>query len=360
MPHDRRPIVILGPTAGGKSELAVRLAERLRTADFCIDTVHGGRDSGGDSGGGEVIGADSMQVYRHLDAGTAKPTPAQRRRTPHHMIDIVEPTERFTVTDWLALADRAITDIQVRGRRPIVVGGTNLYLKALLEGMFDGPPADRAFRASLADTAPPELHRRLSEVDPDAAARIKPNDRQRLTRALEVFHLTGEPISALQQQWTERPADEYRHRPVLIGLAWPVEAINTRINLRVKAMFYPDKVEPELAADVCIGGESLPEEVRRLVDQRLLGVDDSRQADEAIGYKQCLAALRGAMTWEDAFEKTKVATRRFAKQQRTWLKRFAGVQWIDADGLSPEAMCSAALKALTQTNSARPSAASDR
>lgn len=321
-----RPIVILGPTAGGKSELAVQLAERLA--------------------GGRVIGADSMQVYRHLDAGTAKPTPNHRARAPHHGIDIVEPTQRFTVHDWLALAEDAITQAQSAGGTPVVVGGTNLYLKALLEGLFDGPGRDPGYRAeleSIADSA--ELHRRLTQVDPNAAQRIAPADRQRITRALEVHHITGQPISTLQSQWDDAPPSTYRHDPILLGLRWPTDTINTRINLRVKAMFHPEKVDPQLAADVCINGESLPDEVRRLADAGLLGTDETRQASEAIGYKQCLAALRGRMSWDDAFEKTKIATRRFGKQQRTWLKRFAGVRWIEMPCDDPLAAALEALEA---------------
>ncbi len=361
-----RVLVILGPTAGGKSALAVSLCERLPAV-----TGHAG----------EVVGADSMQVYRHLDAGTAKPTPDERRRVPHHLIDLVEPTERFTVRDWLDHADAAIADIQRRGKHPVVVGGTNLYLKALLEGLMEGPDHDADFRATLADFTPPQLHEKLKAVDPTGAERIQPNDRQRLTRALEVFHLTGRPISELQTQWTDGgwrmadggwaernagiketsdtpedastpsrskppflhppsaihhpPSPGYRHDPVLIGLRWPVEAINPRINLRVKAMFTPGSVEPELAEAVCIGGESLPDEVCRLDDAGLLGP----QAREALGYKQTLAALRPEKhpdladarirSLDDAMERTKVLTRRFAKQQRTWLKRFRGVHWID-------------------------------
>lgn len=317
-----RPVVILGPTAGGKSDLAAALAEHF--------SVHA--DS-------PVIGADSMQVYRHLDAGTAKPPSELRRRVRHELIDIVEPTrpQRFTVHDWLKLADQHITESLAAGGTPIVVGGTNLYLKALLEGLFDGPGQDEAFRDSLTDVPDAELHQRLQTLDPDAAGRIAPADRQRLTRALEVHHLTGQPISELQQEWAENPPEKYRHDPVLVGLQWDVEAINARINLRVKAMFTPDKVPAELAAAVCINGESLPDEVRRLVEEDVLL--PGAQACEALGYKQVLAALfpekfpgladHKITSLDDAFERTKILTRRFAKQQRTWLKRFRGVRWIE-------------------------------
>ncbi len=311
MTDAHRPIVILGPTAGGKTDLSVALAERFD---------------------GEIIGADSMQVYKHLDAGTAKPPHGLRVRVPHHLVDVVEPTERFTVHDWLAQAETVMAEMQARGKRPIVVGGTNLYLKALLEGLFDGPGRDDAFRATLAEVETGELHRRLRAVDTEAAERIKPADRKRIIRALEVFELTGEPISRMQQEWEDTPGATaaYRHDPVLVGLSWPAEAINPRINLRVKAMFYPDKVGPELAAEVCIGGEDLPTEVRRLEQLGVLG----QQAREALGYKQVLAWLDGAMTESEAFEKTKVLTRRFAKQQRTWLRRFRSVHWVDGPGQS--------------------------
>lgn len=342
-----RVIVILGPTAGGKSDLAAALCERL-------DAVTGFP--------GEIIGADSMQVYRHLDAGTAKPSRELQEQVPHHLIDIVEPTERFTVRDWLTRADAAIAELQQRGRHPVVVGGTNLYLKALLQGLMDGPDHDPAFRATLAELPAAELHQRLQKNDPAAAERISPNDRQRLTRALEVFHLTGQPISAMQTQWGEGgsdagsvsgselpssdlrlPTSHYRHDPLLLGLRWEPEDVNPRINLRVKAMFKPGSVEPALASAVCIGGESLPDEVRRLDANNLLGP----QAREALGYKQTLAVLAPEKyphladprlaSLDDAMERTKVLTRRFAKQQRTWLKRFRDVQWVTMPSESPVA-----------------------
>ena len=157
-----RPIVILGPTAGGKSDLAVGLA---RTLD------------------GEILGADSMQVYRHMDAGTAKPSLELRAMAPHHLIDIVEPTERFTVADWLDLAEPLIESLIRAGKRPILVGGTNLYLKALIEGMFEGPEGDPKLREELAKLTSQDLHVRLAQVDPASAQRIHPNDMRKLVRA---------------------------------------------------------------------------------------------------------------------------------------------------------------------------------
>ena len=334
-------IVILGPTAGGKSDLAVALAEHLAAQGTP----------------GEVVGADSMQVYRRLDAGTAKPDRSLRARVPHHLIDLVEPTQRFTVHDWLGEATEVIHALWGRGGVPVVVGGTNLYLKALLEGMFDGPGQDEGFRRSLEPVATGALHERLRAIDPEAVQRIKPADRQRIVRALEVYELTGKPISAWQTQWSEsgEPSDQppLLRRPLLLGLRWSPESINPRINLRVKAMFYPEKVEPELAAAVCIGGESLVDEVKRL---RAEGVFEPlaggvpNQAREALGYKQLLAWLEGGdrriASLEDAFEQTKVLTRRFAKQQRTWLKRFAGVRWIECDHTDKQAVLAEALAAV--------------
>ena len=362
-----RPIVILGPTSGGKSDLAVAIAQHVR---------------------GEVIGADSMQVYRHMNAGTAKPPPQVRRRVPHHLIDVVEPTERFTVADWLASADALIDRIQRQSVTPIVVGGTNLYIRALLEGMFDGPGIDRSFREQTADVSAADLHQRLQTVDPEAAERIHPNDRKRIVRALEVEHVTGKPISQWQDQWesnvgasdgarndsgkrgneqsdaaTRRRSDgrgkgdrreegsggggerassgrpqpmvrrgppgDYLHDPLLIGLQWPVEAINHRINQRVRVMFYPDRADPHLVEALNIT-ESLPEEVRRLHEAGLLGA----QARQAIGYKQLIDHIEGRCDLDEAFEQTKVVTRRFARQQRTWMRRFAGIRWIAAAAVS--------------------------
>jgi len=294
--HPMRPIVILGPTAGGKSELAVRLAEHFK---------------------GQILGADSMQVYRHMDAGTAKPDAKHLERAKHHLVNIVEPTQSFSVNDWLSLANPLMKQLIEDKTRPIVVGGTNLYLKALLEGLFEGPTADPQLRQKLSDTANAELHRQLIEIDPDAAQRIHPNDKKRLIRALEVFHTTGKTITQLQDQWSTVPGEtSYLNNPILIGLKWEVPNINKRINKRVKLMFHPND-----------DTESLPDETRRLEDAGLLGI----QAREALGYKQVLAHFAGTYTLDEAQEKTKILTRRFAKAQRTWLKRFMGVHWFNAD-----------------------------
>lgn len=283
--------VIIGPTAGGKSALAVELSQLLRRR---------GKHA-------EIVTADSMQVYRGMDIGTAKPPESDRRGIPHHLIDIADPKESFSVDRWLKLAEEAINDIRSQGGVPLVVGGTHFYIKALLEGLFDGPPADESLRRRLAALPPDELRCRLERADPAAAARLHPNDLRRTIRALEVFELTGRPISDRQTQWDIGAA---RPDAYLIGLEWPTAELNQRINARVKHM-------------IEIG---LVEEARGLWSARALGP----QAREALGYKQLIDHFEGRCSLEDAVERIKIETRRFARNQRTWLKRLrttAGAQW---------------------------------
>lgn len=286
-----RTILIVGPTAGGKTDLGVELALRMS---------------------GEVVTADAFQIYRGMDIGTAKPTPEERRGVPHHLLDIVDPPDSFTVHQWLTLANRAIGDIASRGRVPIVVGGTNLYVKSLLDGLFEGPAPDEALRQQLRAMPPEARREELERVDPDAARRIHANDERRTIRALEVFRQTGRPISEHQTQW-DAPGDDASR--LLVGLDWQIETINRRINARVRSMIE-----------------------RGLVDEvRALSARLGAQAREALGYKQILAHLEGRMSLDDAVEKIKIETRRFAKNQRTWLKRLRltpGSLWIDA-GVTP-------------------------
>lgn len=275
--------LILGPTAGGKSALAVDLALRLRETRGVA---------------AEIVTADSMQVFRGMDIGTAKPTIEERRGVPHHLIDLVEPTEPFSVDEWLSRANPLIDELRARGVVPIVVGGTNLYIKALLEGLFEGPPADEKLRAQLAALPREELRTRLLAADPAAAARIHPNDSRRSIRALEVFAATGKPISEHQQQWdTGGPRED----ALLVFLDWPAGLINPRINARVKQMFE----------------QGLVEECRALWRADRLGP----QAREALGYKQLIEHFEGRAPLDEAFEAIKIETRRFAKNQRTWLRR---------------------------------------
>ncbi|MFM7051489.1 MAG: tRNA (adenosine(37)-N6)-dimethylallyltransferase MiaA [Planctomycetota bacterium] len=312
----RRTILVLGPTAGGKSDLALELARRL---------------------GGEIVSADSMQVYRGMDIGTAKPSAAEQAEIPHHAIDLVPHTEDgFTVASWLEEAERAIADIAARGRVPIVVGGTNLYIRALLEGLDEAPAADAAFRAALEALPSAELHARLAEGDPATAARLHPNDRRRIVRALEIAHATGEPASARRTAWDEANPVPRRDDLFTVILDWPIEAINRRINRRVKRMF-------ELG---------LVDEVRALLAAGPLGA----QARGAVGYEEVARALgdgsrppRGA-DLEEAAEATKIRTRRLARQQRTWLKRFRalrpGIAIACTEELSADALAERCVQAL--------------
>ncbi|MBX3405296.1 MAG: tRNA (adenosine(37)-N6)-dimethylallyltransferase MiaA [Phycisphaeraceae bacterium] len=326
--------VICGPTAGGKSDLAVALALRAREVWGCE---------------AEIITADAFQVYRGMDIGTAKPTIEERRGVVHHLIDVcstgilpvrkaeehghdAHATKMFTVDDWLTLARKKITEIRGRGALPIVVGGTHLYIKALLDGLFDGPEPDEALRAQLTAMDPAARRAELERIDPDAAARIHPNDIRRTVRALEVFRLTGKPISAHQKQWDQPAAgsegalsagsgslrDQTHSTPIsrsglpktvqefrLIILDWESEALNRRINARVKQMME----------------RGLLDEVRTLAEAGALV--PGTQPAEALGYKQILFHLANPaqMPLEQAVEKIKIETRRFGKNQRTWLRR---------------------------------------
>lgn len=281
-------LVLLGPTASGKSAVAFELAARF---------------------GGEIASFDSMQVYRHMDIGTAKPSAAERARVPHHLIDLVEPNEDFTVARFVDLADAAIEHARRRGVPLIATGGTPLYYKAVFEGLFDGPGADPSIRDRLNATDPAELHERLSQVDPPAAARIHRNDRKRLVRALEIYELTGKPISSFQTAWAEQTT---RHEAVRIGLSWDREALNRRINARVRQMM----------------DAGWAEEIRRLLER--YGTL-SRTASEATGYAELIAYCRGQVALDDAVERIKIATRQLARRQMKWFRRFGRVNWLPGD-----------------------------
>ncbi|MEQ9617007.1 MAG: tRNA (adenosine(37)-N6)-dimethylallyltransferase MiaA [Phycisphaerales bacterium] len=293
--------VIVGPTAGGKTGLAVRVAHAL------IGLGHAGT---------EIVSADSMMVYRGMDIGTAKPSDEDRRGVPHRLIDVVDPHERFNLELWLDRAERAIDEIRAPGGVPIVVGGTHLYVKALLEGLFEGPSADDTIRAELTAMDPTARRALLERVDPESAGRIHANDVRRTVRALEVWKLTGAPISAQQSQWDEGRA---RDDAVLVGLVWSSEGVNRRINARVKAMVDAGFVE----------------EARGLWEAGAYG----EQSREALGYKQFIAHFEGRCSLEEAIERIKIETRRFAKNQRTWLRRLRatpGSVWIEMEETSEE------------------------
>ena len=305
-----RPIVlILGPTAGGKTSLAISLAQQLPN-------------------GGECICADSMQVYRGMDIGTAKPTEQEQASAPHHLLNIADPSQDgFTVDEWLTRAQTTIKDIQNKTKWPIVVGGTNLYIQSLLFGMFDGPKGDPDIRAALDSVSNEELHKRLQAFDQESASRIHVNDRRRMVRAIEVFEITGEPLSQLQSQWEQEASI---NDAIVLGLTWEVEAINRRINTRVKEMM----------------DQGLLEEVRAL--QGMLGM----QAREALGYKQLLAHISGECTLDEAVEQIKILTRRFAKQQRNWLRRFQmlpNAHFIEVGEMSAQDVVYNALRCISAT-----------
>lgn len=287
----RRPArlwVILGPTASGKSALAMALAERV---------------------GGEILSVDSMQVYRGMDVGTAKPTAAERSAVRHHLLDVVTPDQPYAVARFVAEADAAIADAAARGVPLVATGGTPLYYKALFEGLFDGPGADESVRERLRGETNEALHARLTQVDPPAAARIHANDHKRLVRALEVYELTGRPISSFQTHWTN---PEPRHAATWVGLDWDKEAINRRINARTKAMLAGGWVE----------------EVRALLATY---PELSQTAAEATGYRELIDHVRGKRSLDDAGEQIKIATRQLARRQMKWFRRFPGVRWLAGD-----------------------------
>lgn len=288
-PHPRYPVIV-GPTAGGKTALSVELAQRFA---------------------GEIIAADAYQIYTDLNIGTAKPTIDEQQGIPHHLIDIVDLKARFTVHDWLNRANPLVESIQAKASAPIIVGGTNLYVKSFLDGLFKSPEPTAEVKEQVEQMSQPDRRAMLAQVDPQAADRIDGADLRRTRRALEVYLQTGTPITDLQRQWEHEKTS--RPEAVLVGLDWPTELINSRINQRVKIMIE----------------SGLVEEARALFDANAYG-DQSR---EAIGYKQLIVHFEGECTLDEAIERIKIDTRRFAKNQRTWLKRLRirpGSIWINA------------------------------
>ena len=287
-PEIVRSVFLVGPTASGKSEVGLCLAEMA---------------------GAEIISLDSMTLWREMDIGTAKPTPAERARVRHHLIDVLDPAESFNAARYAELAAAAAGDIQARGRVALFVGGTGLYLRALVAGLFEGPQADWPLRDTLKNFAAEHgtraLHERLRSVDPAAAERIHQNDLRRIVRALEVFEKTGKPITELQQQWRPR-ADQW---PPVICLELDRHDLYERIDRRVDAM---------MAAGFLA-------EVQRLL-QRPRGV--GQEAAQALGYKELIAHLRGEIALDDAVELIKRNTRRFAKRQMTWFRSIPQVRWF--------------------------------
>lgn len=282
-------IVLGGPTGSGKSDLAVKLAEEI---------------------GGEIVNADSLQVYRRLDIGTAKPSAADLARVPHHLVNILDPDEDFTASDFRREATAAIADIERRGKRAIVVGGTGLYIRALLYGLVDSPTGDHGLRRQFDDVPGEELLRRLSLVDPETAARLHPNDRVRLIRALEVYTQTGRPVSAFR---SEHAFSNVHYHALKMAIRVERQELYRRIDLRVEKM-----VE-----------DGLVEEVRSLLDA---GYGRELKALRSIGYKEITAYLSEEMTLDEAVTLIKRDTRRYAKRQMTWFGKENDIYWLEYPG----------------------------
>jgi len=287
---------LAGPTASGKTAVGLALARRLEA---------------------EIVSLDSMAVYRGLDIGTAKPSVAERARVPHHLIDVCEPAEEFSVAQYVETARRAVAEIRGRGRQVLFVGGTPMYLKALLRGLFDGPPADWELRnqllAEAAEHGSRALHGRLAAVDPRVAARLHENDTRRVVRALEVMQLTGRSIVEWQTQWHDPPQNAVTgsaNSSRVFVLDWPREVLYARINARVQAMF----------------DAGLIDEVRALTaDGRVLG----RTARQALGYREVLEHLEGQRDLPATIELVARRTRNFAKRQLTWFRSLCECRWVE-------------------------------
>ena len=288
-------ICIVGPTAVGKTEIAIQLAQHLDA---------------------EIVSLDSRQIYRGMDIGTAKPTPEQQRAVPHHLIDCVDVDQTFSVAEYQRLADTAIAEIRERGKRTMAVGGAGLYFRGIIDGLFDGPGADAEIRAKLQREADEHgnvaLHERLRRCDPETANRVHPNNLVRVIRALEVYELTGKPISSLQQQWK---MNEPRYPFRAFGLNMPRETLYQRIEERVNRM-----VEAGLI-----------EEVKGLLDQ---GCPRNCVAMQSFGYKELIDYLDGKRTLDEAISLLKQNTRRFAKRQLTWFRNDPRIEWLDTSQFS--------------------------
>ena len=284
---------LTGATAVGKTGVGIALAERI---------------------GAEIISLDSMAIYRGMDIGTAKPSAAERAAVPHHMLDIVDPSQEYSVAQYVDAAAHAVAGIRDRGRQPMFVGGTPLYLKSLLRGLFEGPPANWAVRGEieqeLAQVGQPALYERLVQIDPVAASNIHPHDTRRLIRALEVFRATGEPISHQQLQFEEsRAADDCR----VFVLRRQREELHRRIERRVEAM---------IAAGLIAEVEQLTSDGHQL----------GRTARQAVGYREVLSYLAGEYDRDEMVAKLKGRTRRFAKRQGTWFRSLSECRFVDIEG----------------------------
>ena len=283
-----QPVFIAGPTAVGKSEIALALAEQL---------------------GGEIISVDSMQVYRGLDIGTAKPSPAERARVPHHLIDIRNLTESFDAAQFIRLAQKAVQEIQSRGRVPIFCGGTGLYFNAFLSGLGEAPSANPELRAELEQIPFEKLLGELRERDPEGYEKIDKQNPRRVIRAVEVIRLTGKKFSEQRAEWKQE-ARSKEQGARFFGLNRQPADLHTRINVRVDEMFR-------------LG---LLDETRELLKH---GLEQNQTTMQAIGYRQVVEHLRGERSLAETIDLVKIRTRQFAKRQLTWFRRQLSPEWIE-------------------------------
>jgi len=298
--------VIVGPTASGKTDLAIALAGQC---------------------GGEIVSADSRQIYRFLDIGTAKPTPAEREAARHHLIDFLNPDKTFSAGEYAKKARPVVRDVLSRRKIPIVAGGSGLYVRALIDGMFEAESKDESLRALLKKRAeqdgPEPLHAELGRIDPVAAERIHPRDARRIIRALEVFRITGKPISDIQRNGT-RPSGYIFS---MWGIAWPRAVLYGRIDSRVDDMIRRGFVD----------------EVRRLLE---MGYTAGLNSLDTLGYREAFRYLSDEIPMEEMIALIKQNTRRFAKRQLTWFRADPRIRWIEpGDGADWPAVADRILKA---------------
>jgi tRNA dimethylallyltransferase len=289
---------LTGPTASGKTAVGIELARRLNA---------------------EIVSLDSMAVYRGMDIGTAKPSPAEQAAVRHHLLDVVEPSQEFSLADFVKLAHQTVAEIRSRGREALLVGGTPLYLKSLLRGLYQGPPPDWEFRKAIEEEIKEvglaALRERLEMVDPLSAQKLHPNDQRRMIRALEVLRATGQPISHQQVHFDEgRPAEQCK----VFCLAWPREELHRRIDARVERMF----------------AAGLVDEVRSLVGKY---GSLSRTASQAVGYREVLDHLARKFDLPATIERVKHATHQFARRQETWFRGLSECRLVpQVEGQSAE------------------------
>ena len=305
------PVLLAGPTAVGKSAIALHLAKALN---------------------GEIISVDSMQVYRGMDVGTAKPSPAERAAVPHHLIDVVGLEESFDASRFVAFAEAAVAEIQHRGRVPILCGGTGLYFKAFLEGLGEAPASNSAVRKEIEATPVAELLRELAARDPQAYERIDRNNPRRVIRAVEVVRLTGKPFFSQRAAWSQSSPITH-HASRMFGLSRSPDDLRQRIDARIDTMF-------------ALGWVA---ETQRLLEH---GLAENRTAMQALGYRQILEYLRGERSLEEAVRVVKSRTRLYAKRQMTWFRGKLQLKWLHLErDTNPETVAGALAEDLRRTTS---------